>query len=93
MKPKLTFSDVNVEISTTRYYCVDWDRIRKDFATEIAKDTEEFGHDEDEVLQATFWELCGTWADQDHVDGQYVRLVDETTDVDKWGLDPEKPWR
>jgi len=65
---------VRVVIEIEREYEMDAARILAEFGP-----PEKFGQDEESFLWESFNELCGWGRDQDHIDGTYVRLVDETT--------------
>jgi hypothetical protein len=74
---------VKVEVTTTRVYEMDEQRILAEVTFDPpSPDTPE--DEKREWLRESFWELCGTWADRDHVDGKYVWLVDEDADSDFW---------
>lgn len=68
-------------VTVERYYRFDVERIMRDFGADILEDMREFDQELDESLQTTFDELCGTWADRDHIDGKYVWLEDSTASM------------
>jgi hypothetical protein len=69
-------------VTVERTYRFDVERIMRDFGDDIRRDMADFDQDLDEALRTTFWELCGTWADKDHVDGRYVWLEDSDGNLD-----------
>lgn len=68
-------------VTVERVYRFDVDRIMRDFGDDIRRDIKDYDYTLSDALRETFYELCGTWADQDHVDGKYVWLEDQDSDL------------
>jgi hypothetical protein len=71
---------VDFKITVERTYKVNLSKIRRDFATELTEDMQ--SREEYHVLRETVCELCGFDRDEDHIDGSYVWLSDESADYD-----------
>lgn len=62
--------------------------VEREYEMDKAKVIADFGPVPDGIpevtwLRESFYELCGAERDEDHVDGSYVKLIDETVD-DEW---------
>ena len=67
---------MRVTIAVAHTYEMDEERVLAVFADEIGEQTREA------FLRESCYELCGVERDEDHIDGSYVRLVDEASDAD-----------
>lgn len=67
---------MRVTISVARTFEMDEAKVLADFAPVPEGQTREA------FLRESFYELCGFERDEDHIDGSFVRLVDEASDAD-----------
>lgn len=64
---------MRVTITVEREYEMDEAKVIAEFGSVMA----ETGQPLDAFLRESFFELCGFERDVDHIDGSYVRLLDE----------------
>ena len=72
-----------IRATITRTYTMDTERILQDFP-EFAEDIAAFGGDVKKTIERSdmFFELCGIYRDEDHVNGSYIWVDDVDMDID-----------
>lgn len=74
-------SPLRVEMTVTRSYDFDWAKVKRDMPEVVEADLA-LGRTEEQSMHETFYELCGFDRDEDHIDGSYVKLVEETGETE-----------
>lgn len=72
---------VKVTMTVERIYEMDAERVLSESGFDPPT-TDATPQERNRWLRETFYELCGFERDEDHVDGSYVKLVNEATDTE-----------